>query len=676
MRINSFEIDESTCATKGLKPVKLEKLSSVVALVGKNGSGKSRFLKLMPEYLLNNISFVNFLDGTISYPPSRIEQSLSKIRQYRDVILANEKIITLSNAFRTNRNNPDYKSQLQAAREEHQQQLNKLFPTPSAAQKRTQQTSMNQAIEQAKKEIKKEYYEKIFITIQNEDIIKLKRSFDKASDKNFVSFEEMIEYTKDDTELDELAITLHKGLEFLSNLSKQYIYDMVECKEDEKKIVNRISYKRYSLLKKLFQDFLKKELRIDYGVKNQNMIEDVVNVQYSGHMLVNDRIFNYDEFSDGEKLIIAYILIFFSIEQKPNTKIKESIIIIDEPELHLHPDAEIDIIAGIRDYIKYKGQLWIATHSINILSHLNYNEIYMLKDGEITGPSSLIQRNSLSELMKLDDRVEKLSEFLTSISEWSYVHFMTQCLNDPEVIENVNKDDPQVQAFIKALKSKGKNIATLLDFGAGSGRLFEGYKLNTDNIQNRIKYSALEIDKNLHPKLKEKGISEVYSEYKKLPDNSFDFIVLCNVLHEIPILEWIPNLNKIISSLKADGYLIIIEAKTLSVGEKIGRIGFLVLDNDELKELFSMEKLPSNLILKEDQSKVLCTVLKRKDINPIDETTLLKALDKLEVNSLEKIVILRDNPNDIDDSKIGRQLAFLSQLHINSKLAIKEIKTN
>ena len=55
MRINKVNIPQSQ-TIKCLREVKIEKLGSVVALIGKNGAGKSRILEMIKAYP-NNISF-------------------------------------------------------------------------------------------------------------------------------------------------------------------------------------------------------------------------------------------------------------------------------------------------------------------------------------------------------------------------------------------------------------------------------------------------------------------------------------------------------------------------------------------------------------------------------------------------------------------------------------------
>ena len=153
----------------------------------------------------------------------------------------------------------------------------------------------------------------------------------------------------------------------------------MDCEGNEKKFSMRISNKRYMSLKSFVKDFLGKELTWERKTAKKNITNKGVENTQIGVWKLDGRDFNYKELSEGEKALLTYALLFFLLDQNPGLSIKESIIVIDEPELHLHPDAELDLIRGIRNVIGEKGQLWIATHSINILSDLNYDEIFMVK---------------------------------------------------------------------------------------------------------------------------------------------------------------------------------------------------------------------------------------------------------------------------------------------------------
>jgi hypothetical protein len=143
-------------------------------------------------------------------------------------------------------------------------------------------------------------------------------------------------------------------------------------------------------------------------------------------------------------------------------------------------------------------------------------------------------------------------------------------------------------------------------------------------------------------------------------------------LHEIDINEWVPAINRIIDSLKDDGNLIIIEAKSLRKGELIGSTGFLLLDENELKVLFGLDNKPAQLKYKDKNENITCILIPKSNLRHITIGDVLLTMQNVEKNTLDKIYQLRINTdNEVISNKKGRLSAFLSQLHINSKFAQK-----
>ncbi len=68
MRISKIKLEKKYTEQKGLNEIDLTKknLGSVVALIGKNGTGKSRILKIVEEYITLNITYKEIENGNIS----------------------------------------------------------------------------------------------------------------------------------------------------------------------------------------------------------------------------------------------------------------------------------------------------------------------------------------------------------------------------------------------------------------------------------------------------------------------------------------------------------------------------------------------------------------------------------------------------------------------------------
>ncbi|WP_190277214.1 AAA family ATPase [Taibaiella lutea] len=655
MKFNKIKISKSITSSKGIDEINLQRLSNVIALVGKNGSGKTRILRIFQENLLNDIKIQDIFDKSIVGMPKHIQNEVRQLEPYKDWFALREKLEIQKKYPSNTQNNIEI-------------QLLKRKPNAQM------QTHLSQQVQSMENEFLKgpiTTLKQIYLRkIEYSEIQKLQDVLTEREENG--SFENLIENVSNLVQYDELKSINKSALKFLAKLPHQLTFDYMDCMGEKSKYEERISHKRFLSLKKFVKDFLNKELTWERKSSTNTLTTTGVTGNFVGQWKFNGRDFDYTDFSDGEKVLFSYALLFFLLDQNPNLNIKECIILIDEPELHLHPDSEIDLINGLRQVIGETGQLIFATHSINILSNLNYDEIFMVKDGKIKHPSQETIGESLAELMSIEDRVNKLSDFLSSIATWTFVNFMTECFADPEVIESARPDDPQLIALKKAIaQSSTTSSNLLLDFGAGKGRLYE--HLKSDSIfMSKVTYSALEIEPLFHENLKGMGAKNVYGKHSDLPKTHFDFILLCNVLHEIPIKEWVESINSIIEAINDNGFLIIIEAKILTKGERIGKEGFILLDLDELKVLFNMENLPSSIAVKGKEHVITCAVISKKQLNKIKIEDVDKTLKTLELNTFNKILKLRDERENTIGN--GRKNAFLSQLHINSKIAQLSLK--
>ncbi len=679
MRIKKIQLNKIDTQEVGLEEIDLDRLGSLVTFVGKNGSGKSRILNLIESRIESIVSIENIIKGNVTHLPKHISQVLKEIEPNKKLALA---IFEMQENNRLLQANPT-DTVLKARKNELRQIIvtfeKELQPSQNVANRQVV-TGVQQRLNESPSSRMKKLFEEL-----QPSISKLKKDYIKRvhynqirdlrdviedADSEADSFEQLVESVTEQLEYNELGSLFKSSLKFLKKLPNQLVSDWMECKGDKDKFERRKSRARFQSLKDIFERIFEKSFDWEIKTISKSITDKGVESLQHGIWKINKREFNYSEFSDGEKTLFAYALLFFLMSQNTSIRLKDSIMIIDEPELHLHPDAEIELLSGIRDIVSETGQLFIATHSLNILANINYDEVFMVKNGFIKNPSCSIQSEALSELMKIEERIYTLTNFLSSISDWTYVRFMAECFTSPEVIEVANMNDPQVRSLKDIINKVDKDKKSfLLDFGAGKGRLYE-HTMKDVLISEKVNYFALEPNEEFHSDLKSKGIKKVYSSHEQLSENSFDFVVLCNVLHEMEIDEWIPTLNKIISSLTEHGYLIIIEAKYLRKGERIGKHGYLLLDEQELQVLFDLKQSPTSLHHDEVSKKVTTVLIGKSQLKPVTQEKLMETLKALESNTFKKIIELResDNFNDSNNTR-GRLSAFLAQLNINARIA-------
>lgn len=110
-----------------------------------------------------------------------------------------------------------------------------------------------------------------------------------------------------------------------------------------------------------------------------------------------------DELSSGEKEVLS---LFIEIYRK---NLLNSIIIIDEPELHLNQAVESRIIPCIENYLLRNNQFFIVSHSSGVLSNVSKSNLYRINhasDGE----------NQCKIISTDQDRIETLKSLVGDLS--------------------------------------------------------------------------------------------------------------------------------------------------------------------------------------------------------------------------------------------------------------------
>ncbi len=303
--------------------------------------------------------------------------------------------------------------------------------------------------------------------------------------------------------------------------------------------------------------------------------------------------------SEGQRVLLQFCVAFHA--QADN--LSKIILLMDEPENHLHPSAMLDVINKLREILT-EGQIWIATHSIPLLANFDPACIWWMENGTVKH-RGLQPEVVLQGLIGDDNRIGKMHDFLGLPATLAANRFAHQCLFKPSV-SDAGQGDPQTQQIqrivLETLEANGR--LRILDFGAGRGRLIEAINEECSPEQKeRIDYYAFETSPT-HRKECELNIASMYdgsniqryfcSEREllsKLDRNSFDIIVMCNVLHEIDPGKWLSVFGETGicgSFLKSSGFILLVEDTLMPMGENAHSYGFLVLDTPELKELFSI----------------------------------------------------------------------------------------
>lgn len=384
--------------------------------------------------------------------------------------------------------------------------------------------------------------------------------------------------------------------------------------------------------------------------------------------------------SDGQHILLQFCVAIHAQADK----LAELIVLMDEPENHLHPGAMLDAITEIQKALT-NGQLWIATHSVPLLAHFDPDAIWWVEDGSVQHAGSRPEM-ALCGLLGDDDRIGKLGDFLGLPAALAATNFAHQCLLPPGVVNTTaDSQSQQIQALLAKLGTDGR--LRVLDFGAGRGRLVSALReggQTVESVRDRYDYRAFDVAA-AHRTECEAAIARLYGTADQryftqekdllaaLDPGSVDVVVMCNVLHEIDPEEWLPLFGEdgiIRQLLRPEGYLLIVEDLEMRMGEKAHQRGFLVLDTPQLKTFFQIKEGEQNFVVDDARKdgRLKAHLVPAGCLGKANKDTKAKALRQVKHLAKGEIKKLRNEPASYAN---GRKHAFHVQQLANAELALE-----
>lgn len=384
--------------------------------------------------------------------------------------------------------------------------------------------------------------------------------------------------------------------------------------------------------------------------------------------------------SKGEQILLQLCVTL----HKQKEKLDKLVLYMDEPENHLHPSVIIEVIDRLLTLIPM-GQIWIATHSVNIISRFyNGKNLWYINYGKI----SFISRSPeqvIKGLIGEDDDIMKLRAFINDPINHAMVRFASECLCSPETVTTPLEDRQCTQIYEILMSQKSQdNPMLIVDFGAGKGRLLSDlaylYHNQTENFPEKINYIAFDSSEDdaecckaeivnaleNHEKRYFNKQQELLNEYKK----SVDIVIMCNVLHEIPPDKWIQTFKNVSEMLNEHGHLLIVENHQTVIGEMAHEYGFIVLDTDSLKLLFQVQKEYFNVAIHKDRSTLKVHAIGKQLLMKVTKNSMKQAFCKHKEQSIDAIRKVRENNSSSYND--GLKHAFWVHQHTNTSLYLKE----
>uniref|UniRef100_UPI004047A74B AAA family ATPase n=1 Tax=Aliarcobacter sp. TaxID=2321116 RepID=UPI004047A74B len=188
--------------------------------------------------------------------------------------------------------------------------------------------------------------------------------------------------------------TLENNINFLilDNLPiKKFIFDYIPLEIEIESIKIDISEDKKDFLEKLLKVINNKKMNVNvfkdsFYLNNEELVKKLVDEKIMSLKIFDDKNRNLFDFSFGEKKLIMDCLI---MHNELKSKLKNCLVLLDEPEITLHPFWQKKYVKNIIESInlntKKDVHIIITSHSPFLLSDLPKENVIFLEKDEKTG---------------------------------------------------------------------------------------------------------------------------------------------------------------------------------------------------------------------------------------------------------------------------------------------------
>lgn len=415
----------------------------------------------------------------------------------------------------------------------------------------------------------------------------------------------------------------------------------------------------------------------------------------NGRLEIGDIAEYANVLSPGQQILFQ----FGCLLHAKKTSLENCIVVMDEPENHLHPAVLAQVVTALRACLS-NSQLWIATHSVPLIAQLmavDNDCLWYVSEGRVKR-SGRSPENVLESLMGGPEGAKHLHDLTLLPAQYATIRFLTECLDAPGVV-GADVKDPQTNQITEILrqisvsrKAEGKKVR-VLDFGAGKGRLLATLRESASSANEWFDYYAFDIDEDNKSDCEQEILTtypndslprwfkDLHLLEAQIGESTVDVVVMCNVLHEVDPANWLTLLSPTgtLSQLICDeGYLLVVEDYGIPVGERAHDYGFLLLDGPELCKLFSITEADrtSKRYVSHTSSdqrykgRLTAHLISKACLTRISHTTQIAAMTKLRDRMSDEVeAFLRQK--HASKNEVGRTYARNTQLMANASLWLR-----
>lgn len=200
---------------------------------------------------------------------------------------------------------------------------------------------------------------------------------------------------------EETSIALNNCLNYCDNKIIENLLETAKESSERASLIAELNDKINKFLKSNWKDFHDKK-EIEFEINDKTLSFNIKTKKKYDHLSISKQ-------SDGYK---QFLSILFSIGLDKH--LNNTLILIDEPEIHLHPSSVLQLKEMLKTLLKNENILVLSTHSVNMIDRNNLDECILVEDdeGQTKIKQEIISSDSLPNIIKQSFGINIFSNFM------------------------------------------------------------------------------------------------------------------------------------------------------------------------------------------------------------------------------------------------------------------------